>query len=337
MASTYTTSLKIQKIGTGEQSGVWGTSTNTNWDLIEQAVTGVQAITMINADYTLTDLNGVSDEARNAVLVVSGTNSAVRKIVAPLVNKTYVVFNNTSGGYSITIGGSSGVVATVPNGSSVLVYCDGVNFYSGISGSAGNFSVAGNEVVAGSSTIGTTLAVGTNLTVGGTTTLTGNATAPTQAAADNSTKVATTAFVTNAVSTATGSLGTMSTQNANNVNITGGTMSGMTSIADTLGAVRSVPINAKTSSYVLTATDNGQCVTITTGGVTVPASIFSNGNAVTIYNNSATAQTITQGTSANMYLAGVGTTGNRTLQGYGLCTVLCVASNTFVISGAGVY
>ena len=103
MASTYSTSLKIQLIGTGEQSGVWGTTTNTNWNLIEQAVAGVQPITMINADYTLTDLNGVSDEARNAVLVVGGTNSAIRKIVAPLVNKTYVVFNNTSGGYAITI------------------------------------------------------------------------------------------------------------------------------------------------------------------------------------------------------------------------------------------
>lgn len=196
MASTYSTSLKIQLIGAGEQSGTWNNTTNTNWNLIEQAVAGVQAITMINADYTLTDLNGVSDEARNAVLVVSGTNSAVRKIIAPLVTKTYVVYNNTSGGYAITIGGSSGTVATIPNGTSTIVYCDGVNFYAGLTGTAGNFSVAGNETVGGNST------VTGNLSVGGTTTLTGNATAPTQSAGDNSTKVATTAFVSTALAAA---------------------------------------------------------------------------------------------------------------------------------------
>ena len=66
MASTYSTSLQIQLIGNGEQSGVWGTTTNTNWNLIEQAVAGVLTINMANADYTLSNLNGVSDEARGA-------------------------------------------------------------------------------------------------------------------------------------------------------------------------------------------------------------------------------------------------------------------------------
>ena len=50
MASTYSTSLQIQLVGNGEQSGVWGTSTNTNWNLIEQAVAGVVNITMVNAN-----------------------------------------------------------------------------------------------------------------------------------------------------------------------------------------------------------------------------------------------------------------------------------------------
>ena len=141
MSSTYTTSLQIQKIGTGEQSGIWGNTTNTNWDLIEQAVAGVTAITMLNANYTLTVVNGASDEARNMVLVVGGTNSAIRQIIAPLVNKVYVVYNNTSGGYAITIGGSTGATVTVPNGASTLVYCDGVNFYGGLTGTTGNWAV----------------------------------------------------------------------------------------------------------------------------------------------------------------------------------------------------
>ena len=181
---------------------------------------------MINADYTLSVINGASDEARNAVLVVTGTNSAIRKIVIPAVSKTYVVFNNTSGGYAITIGTASGAVATVPSGASVLVYCDATNTYAAISGSPSNFSVAGNEIVSGNSSIGG------NLAVTGTTTLTGTATAPTPTVGDNSTKIATTAFVT----TATGSLGTMAAQNANAVAITGGTITGATVNTYTVGS-----------------------------------------------------------------------------------------------------
>jgi hypothetical protein len=136
MASTYTTSLKIQQIGNGEQAGTWGSTTNTNWTLIEQSVAGVQAITMANANYTLSNLNGTSDEARNAVLMVAGTNSGVYQVVAPLVPKTYIVTNNTVGGYSITIGGASGSLVTIPNGLTTLVYCDGTNFYKAVSSQA---------------------------------------------------------------------------------------------------------------------------------------------------------------------------------------------------------
>jgi hypothetical protein len=144
MASTYSPSLKLELIGSGDQSGVWGTTTNKNLGtLLEQAITGVQSITMTNADYPLTNFNGTSDEARNAVLVVTGTNGAVWKIITPLVNKTYIVYNNTTGGYNITIGGATGNAVTVPNGVTTLVYCDGTNFFSGITGSTGGFAVNG--------------------------------------------------------------------------------------------------------------------------------------------------------------------------------------------------
>lgn len=142
MSSTYSPSLQLQLIATGEQSGIWGTNTNVNWNLIEQAVAGVQAITMANADYTLSVLNGASDEARNMVLVVGGTNSAIRKIVAPLAPKVYLVVNNTSGGYAITIGGSTGTTVTVANGIATIVYCDGTNFYQGFNGTSSNFTAA---------------------------------------------------------------------------------------------------------------------------------------------------------------------------------------------------
>ena len=106
-------------------------------------------------------------------------------------------------------------------------------------------------------------------------------------------------------------------------------------ITDSIGNVRTVPENTQTTGYTLVATDNGKYINITTGGVTVPSGIFTTGQSVTIYNNSASNQTITQGTSVTMYQVGTATTGNRTLAQRGLCTIFCVASNTFVITGGG--
>ena len=144
MSSTYSTSLKLTLIGDGDQAGIWGQTTNTNLGtLLEQAITGVVSITMTDANYTLSDYNGVSDEARNAVLVVTGTNNAVRDLIPPLVKKLYTIVNNTSGGYDIRVIGVSGTGVNVPNGSTCLVYCNGTNFYSGLSGTSGNFTVNG--------------------------------------------------------------------------------------------------------------------------------------------------------------------------------------------------
>ena len=204
MASTYTTSLKIQEIGSGDQSGIWGTTTNTNWTLIEQAVAGVQTITMSNSDYTLTNLNGVLDEARNMVLVVNGANSAIRKVVAPQNQpKLYVISNQTTGGYAITIGSPSGSIITIPNGVTAQVYTDGTNFYSAQTGSAGNFNVNGTLTASGITDTGAlsaaSLTVSGTLGVTGATTLStgsisGIMTAPTAATGTNTTQLATTAF-----------------------------------------------------------------------------------------------------------------------------------------------
>lgn len=103
------------------------------------------------------------------------------------------------------------------------------------------------------------------------------------------------------------------------------------------GAVAgNTPENARTASYTLVVGDVGKYINITTGGVTVPSGVFSSGDVVSIYNNSASNQTITQGASVTMYLVGTATTGNRTLAQRGVVTILCVASNTFVITGGGV-
>jgi len=183
----------------GEDSGTWGTNTNTNWNLIEQAVSGIVTIPMSNANYTMSNLNGVSDEARNMVLNVTGNNSAIYQVIAPLVSKFYIVSNNTSGGYAITIGASTGSVVTIPNGITAQVYCDGsTGFFSAQTGSAGNFTVNGNLTSTGLTDTGN-MSVGGNLSVTGTTTLIGTATAPTPTTGDNSTKIATTTFVQNSI------------------------------------------------------------------------------------------------------------------------------------------
>ena len=146
MASTYSTSLGLELIGQGEQSGTWGITTNNNFGtLVEQAITGVQAITMSNATYTMTTYQGASDESRNAVLVLGGTNLAPQNLIAPGVEKVYLISNQS--GNAVTIKTSGGNGATVANGGYAQVYCDGINFYNATpSGNnvAGNLAVTGN-------------------------------------------------------------------------------------------------------------------------------------------------------------------------------------------------
>lgn len=126
------------------------------------------------------------------------------------------------------------------------------------------------------------------------------------------------------------SVGTLSS-----LSVTGAISSSNGAISDSKGDVRTLPTLAKTSAYALANTDIGKVVSITTGGITVNSGIFVPGDAISIYNDSGSSQTITQGTGVTMYLAGSATSGNRTLAQRGISTVLCVASNTFVISGAG--
>jgi hypothetical protein len=171
MSTTYSTSLKLTLIGNGDQAGIWGQTTNNNLGtLVEQAITGVQSITMSDANYTLTNFNGVLNEARNAVLVVGGANNAVRDLIPPLVKKTYTVVNNTVGGFAIRVIGATGTGVNIPNGTACLVYCDGTSFFAGLSGTSGNFIINGAVVSSGNSTA-------LNYSTAGNVTATGNVSA----------------------------------------------------------------------------------------------------------------------------------------------------------------
>lgn len=129
MASTYSQSLRLELIGTGEQQGTWGATTNTNLGtLLEQAICGYESITVSDAgDTTLTASNGAADQARNMTLNLSGTITAARNVICPSAEKIYIVKNATTGGFAVTfkVTGQTGV--SIPNGSTVIVYVDGTD------------------------------------------------------------------------------------------------------------------------------------------------------------------------------------------------------------------
>lgn len=95
-----------------------------------------------------------------------------------------------------------------------------------------------------------------------------------------------------------------------------------------------VNIPRSTTSGTLVVGDRGKCVAVSTG-ITVPNATFSAGDSVSIYNDSASSVTITQGASLTLRLAGTSTTGNRTLAARGICTIWFNTSSEGVISGAG--
>ena len=129
MASTYSPNLRLELIGTGEQQGTWGATTNTNLGtLLEEAIGGYVSVTVSDVgDTTLTTVNGGADQSRNMVINLTGTISAARNVICPAIEKLYVVKNSTTGGFGITfkVSGQTGV--TVPNGDTYFVYVDGTD------------------------------------------------------------------------------------------------------------------------------------------------------------------------------------------------------------------
>ena len=129
MPSTYTTSLKLTLPATGENSGTWGDLVNNGiTSLVDKSIAGTSAVTMTDADYTLTTGNGTAaNESRSMFIVMSGTLTAARNVICPSVSKLYFVTNSTTGGFAITFKTSGGSGISVPNGSSIALYCNATN------------------------------------------------------------------------------------------------------------------------------------------------------------------------------------------------------------------
>lgn len=168
MASTYSPSLRAELIGSGDQSGTWGSTTNNNFQYIfEAAIAGYQtvAIAPTSNNQVLTYTNGPTstgsaDQSVYAVLKLNASAvSANFNLFAPPASKQYVIWNNTS--YTATFYNSSvignttaaGSGVTVPVGAKLQIWSDGTNFFPGFDTTAGNLTVSGNLAVSGTTTL----------------------------------------------------------------------------------------------------------------------------------------------------------------------------------------
>lgn len=137
MASAYSASLKIELVGTGEQAGVWGATTNTNLGTaLEEAITGMATATFsADADLTLTlaDTNATQVARHLFLNVVSGVSlTNTRNLIVPTVEKQYLVKNATTGSQSIVVKTAAGSGIAVPNGLTAHIFTDGTNVVAAI-------------------------------------------------------------------------------------------------------------------------------------------------------------------------------------------------------------
>lgn len=234
MTSTPSTILRLELIGTGDQAGTWGTTTNTNLGtLLEGAIAGLANVSVTSADQALSALNYSTDESRMAILVLTTTTTAAFNVYAPPVpSKQYTIYNSTAYGatiYNSTVAG--GVIAvgpgvTIPAGKVMQVWSNGAGFYKSITtlavadGGTGAATAADARTNLGLGTIATQNANAVAITGGSITGITD------LAIADGGTGASTAADARTNLG-----LGSIATQNANSVSITGGSITGITDLA----------------------------------------------------------------------------------------------------------
>jgi hypothetical protein len=327
MASTYS-DLKIELIGTGDQSGTWGTTTNANLGTaLEEAIVGRATATFASdADLTLTLTNSNATQvARNLVLnVTSGVSlTATRDLIVPAIEKPYIIQNNTTGAQSIRVI-VAGTGVTVPNGKTAIVYNNGTDVTTAIDFIPSLTLGAALPVASGGTGI-TSFGAGV-ATFLGTPSSANLATAVTDETGSGLLVFATSPTLVTPV------LGTPSS----------GTLSGCTVDGTDAVGFRNTPVNSKSADYTLVLADSGKTIfhpaaDNTARTFTIPANssvAYAVGTVLTFVNLAAADVTIAI-TTDTMYLAGPGTTGSRTLAEYGIASAVKLASTDWLISGNG--
>lgn len=324
--ATYSTNLGITLPANGEFAGTWGSITNTNLGtLVEQAVSGytAQAVSDVG-DTTLVISNGsgtgVNNTARNMYLELTGTLTAARNVIVPTNRKLYFVYNNTTGGYAVTVKCAAQVGVSIPSGQKALLVCNGSDVVNAVT-YFGTFSTGAiNATPIGPTTPSTgafTTVTATTITA---TTFAGSGASLTGIDAANiTTGLLPDARLTSAVAKYADA----------SANFTGNLQTNGISVG-----YKNIPVSTN-SSGTLAAGDVGKQLVVSTGQ-TVPTSVFGAGDVVMIVNNSAASITITT-SAVTAYLSGVNTVRTSvTLATRGQATINFVAAGTCFISGAGV-
>ena len=131
MASSTSTDLKLELITTGEKSGTWGTITNTNLQILEQAASGYLSLAVGGADVALSLANHATANGKNLYYKLTGTLTAARTVTMPDgAERVFIVEDATvrsSSNYTLTVKTVSGTGVTLPAGSTTVLYSDGTN------------------------------------------------------------------------------------------------------------------------------------------------------------------------------------------------------------------
>tara|TARA_Y100001937_G_scaffold53559_1_gene73854 strand:+ start:56 stop:1192 length:1137 start_codon:yes stop_codon:yes gene_type:complete len=126
MPSTFTTNTGIEKPGNGEQSGSWGTTVNTNMDILDRTVNGVVSLTLTGTSSTITTANGATSDGQYRVLLLGGVLSATHTITVDPADAQKIYYVKNSTGQTVTFTqGSGAVTADVPNDGFGVVFADG--------------------------------------------------------------------------------------------------------------------------------------------------------------------------------------------------------------------
>ena len=154
MASSFSTDLKLELMVTGENAGTWGDKTNTNLNLLQQAIAGYQEVNIAGSAQTTTLVmsDAALSNARNAVIKLTGTITGNQVVTVPDgIEKTYTIFNGTTGAFTVefkTASGTGPTFSTTDKGIK-LVYSDGTNVVDILTGPLSAVTIGGNLSVDG--------------------------------------------------------------------------------------------------------------------------------------------------------------------------------------------
>ena len=160
MVSSYTSNTGIEKPASGDQSGTWGDTTNTNFDIIDRALNGVAAITLSGTSHTLTTTDGTLSDGMFKLLVLGGSPSGTNTItISPNdADKIYFVYNNTD--QTATFSQGSGANASILAGGADIIYADGAGSGAAVA------SIFSNPMSFGKVTVSSDTAAGDQASVG---------------------------------------------------------------------------------------------------------------------------------------------------------------------------